>query len=321
MKEFKIRTDLAVELKDNIRKEDKTSSGIRVEEDFVNNGSIKITKVAIENASAEEQIGKPIGNYITIESRELGEASEGYHRDISLQLAKYVKELLPKNTHKKCKILVVGLGNREATPDSLGPKVVDNICITRKMNEEFTSEELLEKCKNFEISGIVPGVMAQTGMESAEIVRGLVNETEPDIVIAIDSLAARSTMRLNTTIQISDTGINPGSGVGNHRRGITKETIGVPVIAIGIPTVVDAATIVNDTLENLLDIFSMSDSLKSMSKVLKEFSPAEKYELIREVLEPGIGTMYVTPKDVDETIKYISYTISEALNIIWSENI
>src|SRR5574344_2335981 len=157
VKEFKIRTDLAVELKDNIRKEDKTSSGIRVEEDFVNNGSIKITKVAIENASAEEQIGKPIGNYITIESRELGEANEGYHREVSIQLAKSLKELLPKVKNDKCKVLVVGLGNREATPDALGPKVIDNICITRKMNDELMSEELLSECNNFEVSGIVPG--------------------------------------------------------------------------------------------------------------------------------------------------------------------
>lgn len=321
MKEFKIRTDLAVELKDNIKKKKNSDAGVNISEDFANDGKIKITKVVIENAEGEKQIGKPIGNYITIESRELGEANEGYHREVSIQLAKSLKELLPKVKNDKCKVLVVGLGNREATPDALGPKVIDNICITRKMNDELMSEELLSECSNFEVSGIVPGVMAQTGMESAEIIRGLVNETKPDVVIAIDALAARSTMRLNTTIQVSDTGINPGSGVGNHRQGITQESVGVPVIAIGIPTVVEAATIVNDTMENLLEIFSMTESLKSLADVLKNFTAAEKYELIREVLEPGIGTMYVTPKDVDQTIKYISYTISEALNIIWSENI
>ena len=133
------------------------------------------------------------------------------------------------------------------------------------------------------MSGIAPGVMAQTGMESAEIIKGIVKEIKPDVIIAIDSLAARSTSRLNTTIQISDAGINPGSGVGNHRRGLTRETVGVPVIAIGIPTVVDAATIVNDTMENLMEIFEMSDKLVSLAKTLKNFSNEEKYQLIKEV--------------------------------------
>ena len=174
---------------------------------------------------------------------------------------------------------------------------------------------------DYEISGLTPGVMAQTGMESAEVVRGVVREIKPDVIIVIDSLAARNTMRLNTTIQISDTGINPGSGVGNHRKGITKETVGVPVIAIGIPTVVDAVTIVNDTFENLIDIFSFSDKFSSLAKILSSLNPDEKYQLIKEIVDRRIAEMYVTPKDVDETIKYISYTISEGLNILWSENI
>lgn len=310
--EFKIRTDLAVELREDIDKQDDELKGIKVLKDFEDNGNIKITKVIIEDENGSRFLGKEIGNYITLESNELAEPDEDYHRNISKVLAKYVKELLP--VKENCKVLAVGLGNREATPDSLGPRVVDNICITRKMSEEYMPEYILNQCSRYEVSGIAPGVMAQTGMESAEIIKGIVEEIHPDVIIAIDSLAARNTERLNTTIQISDTGINPGSGVGNHRKGLTKDTVGVPVIAIGVPTVVDAATIVNDTMENLINFMPQSNALK-------QFTSEEKYQLIKEVIHPNLSTMYVTPKDVDETIKYISYTISEGLNIIWSENI
>lgn len=319
MQEFKIRTDLAVELKDNTVGHSYPENGIRFEEDYILDGRIKVTKVVIENSKGEELTGKSIGQYITVEAEELAEQDTDFHKDISKEIAVYIKPLLPKR--KKCRVLVVGLGNRMATPDALGPAVVDNLFITRNMDEHFLSEELLNMCGKYEVSGIVPGVMAMTGMESAEIVRGLVKTTKPHVVIAIDSLAARSTSRLNTTIQIADTGIHPGSGVGNHRMGLTKESIGVPVIAIGVPTVVDAPTIVNDTLENILGIFSMNDKLKGMAQVIQEFSSKEKYALIKEVIEPRIGSMYVTPKDIDETIKSLSYTLSEALNIIWSGGI
>lgn len=318
-REFKIRTDLAVELEEDVKDEDRVSHGIRVIESYAEDNRIKITRVIVENEEGMRSIGKDIGSYITLESPELAEADEDYHREMSVQIAKYVKELLPKK--EKLKVLVVGLGNREATPDSLGPRVVDNVCITRRMTGEYGEMELINKCSGFEVSGIIPGVLAQTGMESAEIVKGIVEEIRPDVVLAIDSLAARNTSRLNTTIQISNTGINPGSGVGNHRRGLTFQTIGVPVIAIGIPTVVDAATIVNDTFENLLGIFKMTEGLSDINTVLDEFTSEEKYELIKELTPPSISTMYVTPKDVDATIKYISYTISEGLNIIWSGNI
>lgn len=316
---FKIRTDLAVELKEEIDGKNVVMKDVKVDEEYEYDGRVKVTKVKIGKENRGEFYGKQPGTYITIESSELCEQDEGYHREISLLLAKYIKELLPKK--EKLRILNVGLGNREATPDSLGPRVIDNILITRNMNEMYQSERLLKLVGDYEISGLTPGVMAQTGMESAEVVRGVVREIKPDVIIVIDSLAARNTMRLNTTIQISDTGINPGSGVGNHRKGITKETVGVPVIAIGIPTVVDAVTIVNDTFENLIDIFSFSDKFSSLAKILSSLNPDEKYQLIKEIVDRRIAEMYVTPKDVDETIKYISYTISEGLNILWSENI
>ena len=194
-----------------------------------------------------------------------------------------------------------GLGNRDVTPDALGPYVVSNICITRHMIREFGTASLGEEQRN-PVSGIVPGVMAQTGMETLEIIRGVVKETHPDLIIAVDALAARSTRRLNRTIQITDTGINPGSGVGNHRNGLNKQVLGIPVIAIGVPTVVDAATIVNDTMESLIHALDMEDY-------------AQKYQLIKERIPSHLNTMFVTPKDIDETVKRLSYTISEGLNL------
>ena len=168
------------------------------------------------------------------------------------------------------------------------------------------------------VSAIIPGVMGQTGMESTEIVRGIVNETHPDLVIAIDALAARSCRRLNRTVQIADTGIHPGSGVGNHRCGLTEKTLGVPVIGIGVPTVVDAATIVNDTMENFISALESSDSLKGAGEVLRSYSPAEKYEFVKEHIAPHLNGMFVAPKDVDEMIHQISHTIAEALNRVFS---
>ena len=161
----------------------------------------------------------------------------------------------------------------------------------------------LQKEKMHRISGIIPGVMAQTGMETSEIIQGIVAETKPDIVIAIDALAARSTRRLNRTIQITDTGINPGSGVGNHRVGLTEENLQVKVIGIGVPTVVDAATIVHD----------------SMAHLLEALEEAEQKEFLEEMISPHLHTMFVTPKDVDETVKYLSFTISEGLNMAFEE--
>ena len=160
------------------------------------------------------------------------------------------------------------------------------------------------------ISAVVPGVMGQTGMESAEIVRGIVSETNPDVIIAVDALAARNSKRLNRTIQIADTGIHPGSGVGNHRNGMTMETLGVPVIGIGVPTVVDAATIVNDTMENFIRALESSDSLKGVGEVLRSYNAGEKYEFVKELISPHLNGMFVTPKDVDGNgSSYQSYFI------------
>lgn len=244
---------------------------------------------------------------------------EEYHREISEELAKYMSELIQFQKEDYV-VLVVGLGNSQVTPDALGPEVVGNLLITRHIVKEYGKYAMGEEEAHM-VSAIVPGVMAQTGMETLEIMKGVVEEIKPDFVVAVDALAARNSKRLNRTIQITDTGINPGSGVGNHRNGITKDTLGVPVLAIGVPTVVDAATIVNDTMENLIAALETSKTLKGVGVVLQGYNATEKYELIKELISPHLNGMFVTPKDIDETIKRIGYTISEGLNILFSRKV
>ena len=227
---------------------------------------------------------------------------EDYHRDISEEVAHHLRELIDFGRQQS--VLVVGLGNQDITADSLGPRTVGNLHMTRHVIREYGLKSS-SRMKMHQISGIAPGVMGQTGMETLEIVQGIVAETKPDVVIAIDALAARSTARLNRTIQITDTGINPGSGVGNHRNGLTEETLKVKVIGIGVPTVVDAATIVHDSMAHLLD-------------ALEE---REKKEFLEEMIAPNLYSMFVTPKNVDETVKYLSYTISEGLNLAFGEDL
>lgn len=193
------------------------------------------------------------------------------------------------------------MGNRDITPDALGPRVIQNLKITRHIVKEYGKAGMGEE-KVHLVSSLVPGVMAQTGMETMEIIRGVIAETKPDVVVAIDALAARSMKRLNCTIQITDTGINPGSGVLNFRTGLNQESLGIPVIGIGVPTVVDAATIVHDAIAHLLE----------------SLEEAEMEEFLGELITPRLHSMFVTPKDVDETVKMLSYTISEGLNMAFA---
>ena len=287
-----------------------------MEEEYRKEKEIKITTMVIETENGAKAMGKPKGTYITMEAENMDCQDEGYHREISVELARIIKRLLPEQK-EPLSVLVAGLGNREVTPDALGPRVVDNLLITRHVLREFGKYAFGEEEVNA-VSGIVPGVMAQTGMESQEIVRGVIAETKPDVIIAIDALAARSTRRLGRTIQITDTGINPGSGVGNHRHGLSKETMGIPVIAIGVPTVVDAATIVSDTMQTLIAAMEQHSTLSSLSTGLNALNDMEKYELIRELLSPQLNIMFVTPKDIDESVKRLSFTLSEGLNIAFA---
>lgn len=312
---YQVRTDLALEAKEKFEEDNVEVKGVRLEKETVSK-DIEITRVVIETENGAKTMGKPKGTYITLEAPNMIEDDEGYHREISKQIAKLVGQLIPMDK-EDISVLVVGLGNREVTPDALGPNVVDNMMITRHIIKEF-GKYALGKNHTQKISGIVPGVMAQTGMESEEIIKGVIEETSPDYIVAIDALAARSTKRLNRTIQITDTGINPGSGVGNHRHAINRESMGIPVIAIGIPTVVDAATIVTDTMSDLISAMAESSRLKGLGGTLETLDEMEKYELIRELLSPHLNAFFVTPKDIDESVKRLSYTISEGLNMTFS---
>ena len=320
VEKYNIRTDLALEEKERFESDQVEVQGVVLEEEYDKEREIRVTTVRIETENGAKTMGKPVGTYLTIEAPNLSSPDEGIHREVSEELAKYLievmKKIIPESEQDK-EVLVIGLGNRQATPDALGPYVADNLNITRHIVKEYGKYAAPEEM-NCVVSAIVPGVMAQTGMETAEIIKGVVRETKPDLLIVIDALAARNSRRLNRTIQIADTGINPGSGVGNYRNAITKETIGVPVIAIGVPTVVDAVTIVSDTMENLLSALETSESLKGVGLVLGGYSEAEKYELIKELIAPNLNSMFMTPKDIDETVKRLSYTISEGLNLAFS---
>lgn len=320
VEKYNIRTDLALEEKERFESDQVEVQGVVLEEEYDKEREIRVTTVRIETENGAKTMGKPVGTYLTIEAPNLSSPDEGIHREVSEELAKYLievmKKIIPESEHDK-EVLVIGLGNRQATPDALGLYVADNLNVTRHIVKEYGKYAALEEM-NCVVSAIVPGVMAQTGMETAEIIKGVVRETKPDLLIVIDALAARNSRRLNRTIQIADTGINPGSGVGNYRNAITKETIGVPVIAIGVPTVVDAVTIVSDTMENLLSALETSESLKGVGLVLGGYSEAEKYELIKELIAPNLNSMFMTPKDIDETVKRLSYTISEGLNLAFS---
>lgn len=296
----RIRTDLALETTERFAQENTEIRGVEIQEDYDEEKDIRTTVVKIVTENGARSMGRPQGNYITIEAPDLSNADEDYHREISQEISRHLRKLI--NLEKEKSILVVGLGNAAITADALGPHVIENLHMTRHLIREYGLRGIGQE-KIHCVSGIVPGVMAQTGMETAEIVQGVVSETKPDVVVAIDALAARSVRRLNRTIQITDTGIHPGSGVGNHRNGLTEENLQVKVIGIGVPTVVDAATIVHDSMEHLLD-------------ALEE---TEQKEFLEEMIAPNLYSMFVTPKDVDETVKYLSFTISEGLNIAFSE--
>ena len=301
MGSYNIHTDLALEDKERYESDDVEISGVSVEEFFDEEHEIRVTEVKILTENGAKAMRKPIGTYITMEMANLALPDEEYHQAVAGELARYVGNIMKLNKEEYT-ALVVGLGNRDVTPDALGPHTVECLNVTRHIVKEYGKYALGEDASQM-VSAIAPGVMAQTGMETYEIIKGIVETIKPDVVFVIDALAARNTKRLNRTIQIADTGIHPGSGVGNHRNEISYETLGVPVIAIGVPTVVDAATIVRDTMENLISTLDNDD----------------KYEMVQDLIAPHLYGMFVTPKDIDESIDRIGATIAEGLNMLFTQ--
>jgi spore protease len=293
------RTDLALEMQEE-RMDQSPLEGVRMKTRADQKEKIRETIISVENEIGAKALGKPVGTYITIEGEDLSSPDENYHKAMCASLFLHLKKLLKGREH----ILVAGLGNQAVTPDALGPYAVSNLCVTRHLKKEKIIEHAIT------LSAITPGVMAQTGMETGEVLRAVADKTKPDVIVAIDALAARSSVRLNKTIQISDTGISPGSGVGNHRQEITEQTMGVKVIAIGVPTVISVPTIVGDAMERLWSALGES----RFSRVYEQFTEKEKYQMACEIVDKDLVDMYVTPKNIDEAVKKISYTISEAIN-------
>lgn len=307
---LQIRTDLAIETREMYREKNNVEiSGVEV--NVEEEKEYKITRVKILNKDGEEKLGKKMGNYITIEAAGLKQADQDLKDEISQALAKELKALI--NTNKHTKSLIVGLGNWNVTPDALGPRVIGKVFVTRHFFKAYNKSE--DETMT-DVSAIAPGVMGITGIETGEIIKGIVEKTKPDIVVAIDALASRKMERVSTTIQISDTGINPGAGVGNNRKSLNKEYLGVPVYAIGVPTVVDAATMVNDTIDLIVkEMKTHTEKGGEFYNLLGEMSQQDKHQLISEVLMPYMGNVMVTPKEIDTVIDDISLVIANGLNI------
>lgn len=311
------RTDLALEQTELYKEstpEKADIDGVEIDEETKND--IKITRVKVLDENGERLISKPVGSYITLEAQTLNYMTKESYEDICLALKNELEALVRIDLSKP--VLVVGLGNRNITADSLGPKTVEQLFVTRHLFEqmpELVGEETTSVC------AIAPGVLGITGIETMEIVKGVVNKVSPGLVIAVDALAARKLERINTTLQISDTGINPGSGVGNNRKAINRNTLGVDVISIGVPTVVDAITMSNDTLDMTLDAIRASgkedDGILSL---IEKMSSEEKYSLIQRVLAPTIGDMVLTVKEVDMSMNKISKIIAGAINKFLQKN-
>lgn len=312
--DLEVRTDLALEERESFPGDGGEIAGVSLREWQDKAKQVKLTEVKILDQRGAKAMGKPKGTYLTLEADQLAEKDEDYHEQVSEELAKHIRRLISHMVQgEEWKILVVGLGNPSVTPDALGPKAVGHLQVTRHLEQQYGEGFCREKGLPV-LSGIVPGVMAQTGMETAEILKGIIEETKPDLLIAIDALAARSIRRLGTTIQVTDTGIHPGSGVGNHRHSLTKESLGVPVLAIGVPTVVGAAAIVHDTVNTMIETLANNMATKGMGDFIQEMSSDEQYDLIRELLEPEFGSLYVTPPNIDEMIGRLSFTISEGIH-------
>lgn len=302
-----LRTDLALEAAEQIMQGAKQIDGCIITEN--RQKGMCITEVVVKTQQAAQKIGKPRGTYITIECPGIRTGETEEFEKLQTELSKYIA----KFTKGKQNILVVGLGNRNITPDALGPKVTDGIIVTRHLKEQKIIRNDVVS-----VSAISPGVLGITGIETGEIINSVVKNINPDIVIAIDALASRSMERVTTTIQIGDTGIIPGSGIGNSRNAITKDTLGVPVIAIGVPTVVDAATVANDVLDMLTQ--QVKSELGENSKLydaLKKLDDKNRLSLIKQILLPQVGNLIVTPTEIDSVIDDVSDIISNSINSVF----
>ncbi len=300
------RTDLAIEVSEFLRARDaRAIPGLEVDERKLN--AVTVTRVDVTSPATAAVVGKPPGCYITIDAPGLVDNDRVLQQEVSETLAEELGGLMPPRANAVT--LVTGLGNWHATPDSLGPRVVGQLLITRHL-QDYVPPELRGRLRP--VCAVAPGVLGLTGIETGEILKGIVDRVRPEVVIAIDALAARNVERIMTTIQLSDTGIHPGSGVGNRRLGITSETLGVPVLAIGVPTVVHASTIASDVVDELLDRFR--GELR-FCEIVAQMDRMDRQRLIREALGDGSGDLVVTPKEIDSMVRQVSRVLAGGLNL------
>lgn len=290
---FSIRTDLAAEA----RELEPMLRGVHEERE--QRGGIALSRIRIETEAAAEALGKGRGNYITLEAPRLAERLSDAFTEASEVLAGELTALLSRCGAAES-ILVVGLGNRAVTPDSLGPRVAENVYVTRHI-KQYLPDALPKPVRS--VSAAAPGVLGITGVETLEIVKGIAEHVRPDAIIAVDALASRRTERISTVLQLSDAGIAPGAGVGNLRQGLTRDTLGVPVIAVGVPLVVYASTISRDTIGLIADAAGLAGQEEQLKTL------AEK--LINE----HAGELIVTPKEIDSILGDMTRVLSDGINM------
>lgn len=310
MKQFNFRTDLANERRDIYKKANSIENeinGIESTKEEINE-NISVERVKITNEEGAKAIGKPQGNYITIDIKKLKIAQDEDIEKSAETLANELTKIIDAHIDKQGEILVVGLGNIYVTPDALGPKVINKIEVTRHIINYLP--QYVEEGTRM-VSAISPGVLGTTGIETVEILKGIVDNIHPKLVIVIDALASRSIERISSTVQISDTGIVPGAGVGNKRSEISKSVLGIPVIAIGIPTVVETAVLVNDCLD--LFITKLQQEAKS-NEYLNQLKEEDNYEEIKEALVPNDYNLIVTPKEIDDLIENMAEIVATGIN-------
>ena len=308
---YNFRTDLADERRDLYKKANNVENeveGIESQQEDVNE-KIKITRVKITSEQGEQAIGKPKGEYITIDIKKINLLTEEELEDASKILAEELKRLIGEKIEFKDDVLIVGLGNEEVTPDALGPNVIKNVEITRHIIN-YLPQYIDENTRP--VSAIAPGVLGTTGIETLEIIKGVVEHIKPKLLIVIDALASRSMERISSTIQISNTGIVPGAGVGNTRKEISENTLSIPVIAIGIPTVVETAVVVNDALNIFIE--KLQQEAKS-NDYLNEIKEKDNYEEIKEALLPKDFNFIVTPKEIDELVLNMGKVVANGINM------
>jgi len=340
---YQMRTDLAVEAREMYveeKREIEDIEGVNLTEYKIK--GFQVTDVRVDQAG-EKKINKKSGRYITLETKAVKNSDSQQQQETAEVLSELLADLIKENQIKKsATCLIVGLGNDYVTPDALGPKTVDKILVTKHL---FTYHPEMVTDGYRSVAAFSPGVMGVTGMETSDIIRGLVKEVNPDFIIAVDALASRAIERVNTTIQLSDTGIHPGSGVNNKRKALSYETFGVPVLSVGVPTVVDAVTITSDTIDYVFKHFGRE--IKEKGQPSKSLVPAslsfggkklteadmpeqeqktkifgmigtltetDKRQLIKEVLNPLGHNLMVTPKEVDSYIHDLAHLLANGIN-------